>query len=78
MSVQSQILSLFQKLNKENKISIVFITHDLRLVKSLADDIIVLKDGKIEEQGSVENVFCKPKSAYTKLLLSSIPGNPQK
>ncbi|MEI7542686.1 MAG: ATP-binding cassette domain-containing protein [bacterium] len=78
VSVQAQILSLFQKLNKENKISIVFITHDLRLVKSLADDIIVLKDGKIEEQGSVENVFCKPKSAYTKLLLSSIPGNPQK
>lgn len=75
VSVQAQILSLFQRLNRENGITIIFITHDLRIVKSLAHDIIVMKDGKIEERGSVEAVYKNPSSAYTKLLLSSIPGN---
>ena len=75
VSVQAQILALFQKLNREKKISIIFITHDLRIVKSLADDIIVLKDGKIEEFGGVSKVYKEPESLYTKLLLASIPGN---
>lgn len=75
VSVQAQILSLFQKLNREKNISIVFITHDLRIVKSLAHDMIVLKSGRIEEQGSVEEIYKNPASLYTKLLLSSIPGS---
>jgi len=75
VSVQAQILSLFQKLNREKGISIIFITHDLRIVKSLAHDIIVLKNGKIAEFGSVADVYREPKSPYTSLLLTSIPGN---
>jgi ABC-type oligopeptide transport system ATPase subunit len=75
VSVQAQILSLFSGLNKENNISIIFITHDLRVVKSLADDIIIMNCGKIVEYGDVKTVYANPQSSYTKLLLSSIPGS---
>ena len=74
VSIQAQVLSLFQELNETRGISILFITHDLRIVKSLAHDIIVLKKGVVEERGSVEEVFASPKNDYTRLLLGSIPG----
>jgi len=74
VSIQAQILKLFLDLNKKEKLTILFITHDLRIVKNLADYVIVMKKGKIVEMGEVESVFSKPKSEYTKVLLSSIPG----
>jgi len=78
VSIQAQILKLLVELNKNRGISIIFITHDLRVVKNLAHDLIVMKDGKIAESGSVDAVYSNPKSQYTKLLLSSIPGSPYK
>lgn len=74
VSVQAQILQLFLELNQKEKITILFITHDLRIVKSLADYVIVMKNGKIVEMGEVRKIFSKPESEYTKVLLSSIPG----
>ena len=74
VSIQAQILKLFLDLNKKEKLTILFITHDLRIVKNLADYVIVMKKGKIVEMGEVESVFSKPKSEYTKVLLLSIPG----
>ena len=74
VSIQAQILKLFLDLNKKEKLTILFITHDLRIVKNLADYVIVMKNGKIVEMGEVGRVFSKPKSEYTKVLLSSIPG----
>jgi len=75
VSVQAQVLSLLKELNEKQGISILFITHDLRIVKSLAHDVVVLKDGKVVEKGEVNAVFSSPRMEYTRLLLSSIPGS---
>jgi ABC-type glutathione transport system ATPase component len=74
VSIQAQVLSLLKELNEKHGISILFITHDLRIVKSLAHDVVVLKDGKIVEKGDVNVIFSSPRAEYTRLLLSSIPG----
>ncbi len=78
VSVQAQILELFSRLNKEGKILIIFITHDLRVVKNIADEMIVLNKGKIVEEGQVSDIYKKPLNDYTKLLLASIPDSPYK
>lgn len=77
VSVQAQILKLFSEMNGKG-ISILFITHDLRIVKNLADRVIVLQHGKIVEDGAVEQIYREPSSNYMKLLLSSIPNSPYK
>jgi peptide/nickel transport system ATP-binding protein len=77
VSVQAQILKLFLELNNKG-ISIIFITHDLRIVKTLSDDIIIMQNGKIAERGVVEKIYKAPSTEYTKLLLSSIPNSPYK
>ncbi len=78
VSIQAQILRLFVDLNKGRGIGIIFITHDLRVVKNLADTVIVMNEGKIVESGKTEQIYKKPKQNYTKLLLSSIPNSPYK
>ncbi|MFP4467032.1 MAG: ABC transporter ATP-binding protein [Candidatus Goldiibacteriota bacterium] len=78
VSIQAQILKLLVELNRDRGIGIIFITHDLRIVKNLAHDIMIMKDGKAVETGSVDSVYADPRSSYTKLLLSSIPGSPYK
>jgi len=78
VSIQAQILKLFTELNRGRGLGMIFITHDLRVVKNLADDIIIMKEGKIVEQGKVNGVYKRPKEDYTKLLLSSIPNSPYK
>lgn len=77
VSVQAQILRLFSQMNKKG-ISIIFITHDLRIVKNLADSMIVLRHGRIAEEGPVGQIYRAPASDYTKLLLASIPNSPYK
>jgi ABC-type oligopeptide transport system ATPase subunit len=77
VSVQAQILKLFIELNNKG-ISIIFITHDLRIVKNLADEIIIMQNGKIVEMGIVEKIYRRPATEYTRLLLSSIPNSPYK
>ena len=71
LSVQSQIVSLLKKLQKENKLGYIFISHDLRVVRSLAHQLIVLKNGRIVESGSSDQIFKKPKQKYTEQLISA-------
>ena len=71
VTVQAQIIDLLIKLKEKIGMSIIFISHDLRLVKKIANRIIVMKDGKIVEQGNTESIFKSPQHSYTKKLINS-------
>jgi len=75
VSVQAQIIKLLKSLQKEFGLTFLFITHDLRIVRHIANEVIVMKDGKLIEQGKTDIIFNNPKTNYTKELLASIPGN---
>jgi peptide/nickel transport system ATP-binding protein len=74
VSVQAQVLKLLAELRQRLKLSIVFITHDLRVAAQICDLVAVMKDGEVVEQGLAGDVFGKPQHAYTRALLASIPG----
>lgn len=79
VTIQAQILNLLKDLQKNLGMAILLITHDLTIVKNLADRVAIMRDGKIIEQGFVREVFNKPKQSYTKKLLNSSPsGEPVK
>jgi peptide/nickel transport system ATP-binding protein/oligopeptide transport system ATP-binding protein len=78
VSIQAQILILLKSLQKEMGLSYLFISHDLRVVRHIADEILVMYQGEIVERGNVEKVYKTPKANYTKHLLNSIPGKPFK
>ena len=69
VTVQQQILSLLNKIQKQRKMSILFISHDLAVVNKIADYIYVMKDGKIIEHGEKNEIFNNPKNIYTKQLV---------
>lgn len=73
VTIQAQILDLMIKIKKEVDMSILFITHDLSLIKSFSDRVIVMKSGEIVEHGVTKTIFNSPKHPYTKKLLSSEP-----
>lgn len=73
VSVQAQVLNLIRELQHKNSLTYLFITHDLDVVKLIADRILVMYLGKLVESGPVETVFSKPKHPYTKALISAIP-----
>jgi peptide/nickel transport system ATP-binding protein len=73
VSVQMQILKLLKKLQRDLGLSILLITHNLAVVKYMADRIAVMQAGKIVEQGGVREVLLNPKHAYTQKLLSAVP-----
>ena len=73
VSVQAQIIQLLKTLQQEKGVSYLFITHDLAVVAEIADDVAVMYQGKIIEQGSVTEVLLRPKQAYTKKLLAAVP-----
>ena len=75
---QDILLHDLRKLQKENSLSILFVSHDLNLVKSIADKIYIMKDGKIIESGSIEDIFQKPKHLYTRDLIASCPPKDKK
>ncbi|QDC96485.1 ABC transporter ATP-binding protein [Candidatus Methylopumilus universalis] len=75
VSIQAQILLLLKDLQKELGLSYLFISHDLRVVRHMADNIAVMHQGKIVEQGSIKGIYEKPKANYTRELLNAIPGN---
>ena len=68
---QLKLVKLFKKLNTEFKLTMICISHDLRIIKNLADRVIILKDGEIVESGITKEVFNNPKEGYTKFLLSA-------
>ncbi len=71
MSVQAQIVDLLRELQRRNNLAYLFISHDLKVVRALADDIIVMRDGKIVEAGTSDEVFDRPKTDYTKALMAA-------
>ena len=66
VTIQAQILNLLANLKKEFGMSMLFITHDLNIVRQIADRVCVMNAGKIVEQGVTDSVFEKPKHEYTK------------
>ena len=66
---QIQILELFQKLKKNKKISYLFISHDINVVKKISDRLLIIKDGEIIESGEAKKIFLNPSSEYTKKLI---------
>jgi microcin C transport system ATP-binding protein len=71
VSVQAQIVDLLRELQRRHKLAYLFISHDLKVVRALANSIIVLRHGKVVEQGTARTVFAKPKTDYTKALLAA-------
>ncbi len=79
VSVQAQVLNLLNDLKKEFGFTVVFISHDLSVVRYISDRIVVMQKGKIEETGIADELYLNPQSAYTKRLIASIPkGLPQR
>ena len=71
MSVQAQIINLLRHLQNKHKIAYVFISHDLRVVRALAHNLIVIRRGAVVEQGTADEVFDNPKNAYTQALMKA-------
>ena len=73
-SAQSQLLELFNELIKDG-LSIVLVSHDLGVIRYLADNVYVMQNGVFVENGSASNIFQNPTNEYTRKLISSIPGH---
>jgi peptide/nickel transport system ATP-binding protein len=71
--VQEEILSLLMRLQKQTNVSYLFITHDIATVRAISDEIVVMHQGKVVQQGPKSKVLSPPFPAYTELLLSSVP-----
>jgi peptide/nickel transport system ATP-binding protein len=73
VSVQADVLNLLNELRDEFGLTYLFISHDLSVVKFMSDRMIVMKEGKIEEEGLADEIYANPKSEYTRSLINSIP-----
>ncbi|WP_340076004.1 ABC transporter ATP-binding protein [Leptobacterium sp. I13] len=73
ISVQAQILNLLNELKEALKFTYIFISHDLAVVKYMADSLIVMNKGKIEEIGEADNIYADPEKVYTRKLIEAIP-----
>jgi microcin C transport system ATP-binding protein len=71
MSVQAQIVDLLRDLQVKNRLAYMFISHDLRVVRALADEVIVLRGGKVMEHGPAEQIFNRPQHGYTQALMAA-------
>lgn len=74
VSVQNQIVELLGKINREQKNSMLFITHDLNLARRICGRIAVMQDGRLVESGEAEDIFEHPREEYTKKLIAAVPG----
>ena len=75
VSIQAQILKLLDQIQRETGVSMIFITHDLRVASQICDEIAVMQKGSIVEQGPPSQIFLNPRSAYTRELVAAIPGD---
>lgn len=75
ISIQNQLLDIFYTLKEKQSVAFIFISHDLLSMSSLADNIIIMQNGKIVEEGTAEKVITAPESSYTKRLIDAVPKN---
>jgi peptide/nickel transport system ATP-binding protein len=75
VSVQAQVLNLLNELKAEFKLTYIFISHDLSVVKYMCDNIIVMQKGKIVEMAEADQLYLNPQSEYTKKLIAAIPAH---
>jgi len=71
MSVQAQIVNLLRDLQERHRLAYLFISHDLKVVRALSDELIVMRDGIVVEQGSARQIFDSPQQAYTRALMAA-------
>jgi peptide/nickel transport system ATP-binding protein len=74
VSVQAQILTLLEQLREQLGLTMLFITHDMRVAARICDRIAVMRDGAIVEEAAAQELLCRPQHPYTKTLLASVPG----
>ena len=74
VSVQKQVLELLDELRQSLHLSMLFITHDLRVAAHVCDDVVVMRQGEIVERGTTKEIFSNPQHEYTRKLLESVPG----
>ena len=74
VSIQAQILELLDNIRKQMNLSVLFITHDLRVAAQVCDRLAVMQHGKVVEIGNTLNIFNNPKHQYTQTLLDAVPG----
>jgi peptide/nickel transport system ATP-binding protein len=73
VSIQAQVLDLLTDLQDELGVSYLFISHDLGVIHHMSDRILVMKDGRIVEHGTADEVFERPQHEYTRRLLTALP-----
>src|SRR3546814_7665229 len=73
VTVRAQILRLLTELRERTGLTLLMVSHDIGVVQNLCDQVVVMKDGRIVEEGRTEKVLLQPQAAYTRALLSSIP-----
>ena len=74
VSVQAQVLDLLDRIRRERNLSMLFITHDLRVAAQICDDVMVMQKGKVVEMGPASEVLSNPRHAYTAALIDAAPG----
>ena len=72
VNIQAQILDMLSDIQKEKQLSYIFISHDMKIIRAMSDNIIVINNGKIVEEGDANTIFNFPKSDYTKKLIQSV------
>ncbi|MFT4136230.1 ABC transporter ATP-binding protein [Microbacterium sp.] len=73
VTVRAQILDLLRELRRTERLTLLLVSHDIGVVQNLCDEVVVMKDGRIVEEGPTEKVLLEPQVAYTRALLASIP-----
>jgi microcin C transport system ATP-binding protein len=71
VSIQAQVVDLLRDLQQRHSLTYMFISHDLKVVRALANQLIVMRNGKIVEQGAAADIFAAPQSDYTRTLMAA-------
>jgi len=77
-TVQAQILELFESFRRQENLAILFVSHNLAVVRRLCDRAYVMKEGRVVESGSTRDLFERPQHDYTKRLIEAVPGKSAK